>query len=257
MTPEAPGSYAVPRRRALVVLVVFAVIGGAVATLFPRLVSWDVADFDPLLAVCWTSMLGLACVDVRPRRDAVLAAVALVGGALIESWGTRSGLWTYFDGQQPPPFILPAWPAAAIATERIARPLVAWSRRIPPRAGTPLYAVAVLGYVAWLLVWSRSGLHHPLTWVALACVAVTAVSGDDRRGDLARFAAGCLVGFPLEYWGTTRGCWTYWSGETPPIVTVLSHGFATLAFARGAALVQRALATRRGDTGSEIGAPDL
>lgn len=231
-------------RKSLRVLLIFVAIGLGAAVAWRDYISWSIADFDPVLWACWVSMAALTVYRVSVRRDAVLAGVALLGGALIEAWGTRAGLWTYFSGEQPPLFILPAWPAAALATER-----VSWwlGQRLPERGRWGLlYGAAILGFSAWLIVWTRPGWGHPLTWVAGACVAVTAVTGpaSERRGDLARFLAGVLVGFPLEYWGTSRGCWVYWSGEIPPLIAVLSHGFATVAFARGASLVSRALRGR-------------
>lgn len=234
-------------RRSLRVLLVFLVIGVTAGVIWREHVSFAVEDLDPLLGACWVGMAALAIYRVKLRRDALLAAVALAGGALIEAWGTRSGLWVYFSGEQPPLFILPAWPAAALATERV---VWALDRRAPARlpvSWTLAYAAALLAFAAGLTVWTRPGWGHPLTWVAGACVLLTALSGDaaGRRADLMRFAAGILVGIPLEYWGTSRGCWTYWSGEVPPPVAVLSHGFATLSFARGAALLDRLLTRAR------------
>jgi hypothetical protein len=234
-------------RKSLRVLLVFLVVGLAAGGIWREHVSFDLDDLDPLLGACWVGMAALATYRVELRRDAALAAVALAGGALIEAWGTRSGLWIYFTHEQPPLFILPAWPAAALATERVVRAL---DRKAPvrlPIPWAPLYAAALLAFAAALAAWTRPGWGHPLTWIAWGCVLLTAFSGDapGRRGDLMRFAAGTLVGIPLEYWGTSRGCWTYWSGETPPPIAVLSHGFATLSFARGVALLERATRGRR------------
>ncbi len=225
-------------RKSLVILGVFAVLGAGAAVSWREYLSFSLADFDPLLAGCWVGMVGLMIYRVDARRDGVLAAVALAGGALIETWGTRSGLWVYITGEQPPLFILPAWPAAALATDRVAWAL---DRRAPSRGPWPLlYGISILVFAAWLARWTRPGWGHPLTWLAWGCVALTAATGvrEGRRSDLVRFAAGCLVGYPLEYWGTSRGCWVYWSGEVPPVIAVLSHGFATVAFARGAALAE-------------------
>ncbi|RYE94344.1 MAG: hypothetical protein EOO75_02230 [Myxococcales bacterium] len=224
-------------RRSARLLGLFAVVGGAAAVIWREHVSLSLDDLDPLLGACWVGMAALATHRVQVKRDVRLAAVALAGGALIEAWGTRAGLWTYFTGEQPPLFILPAWPAAALATERVA----AWlERRAPsprPLATNALWLLAMGGFLALLVPWMAPGWRHPLNAVALGCVALTVASVRDRRSELVRFAAGCLVGYPLEYWGTSRGCWTYWSGEVPPLVAVLSHGFATVAFARGAGLV--------------------
>ena len=51
------------------------------------------------------------------------------------------------------------------------------------------------------------------------------------------FTAGAAVGIFLEYWGTSRHCWTYWTKEIPPAEAVLAHGFASVAFARGVQLL--------------------
>ena len=66
--------------------------------------------------------------------------------------------------------------------------------------------------------------------------------------DVARGFA--LLGIFLEYWGTIRECWTYYTGQVPPPAAVVAHGFAALAFARAANAAERsfrwlALRTRR------------
>lgn len=222
-------------RRSRALLVTFVAVGSCAAVVWREHVSLRLEDADPLLAACWVGMALLAMHRVEPRRDGALAVVAFAGGALIEAWGTRSGLWVYFSREQPPLFILPAWPAAALATERVVRAVAGRLERLQQRTARGVYAVAIAGFSAWLLAWAWPGVGHPLTWVALGCVAITALTGADRRADLARFAGGALVGLPLEYWGTSRACWVYASGGTPPAVAVLAHGFATVAFARGVA----------------------
>lgn len=226
-------------RRSLALLAVIALVGAIVGFVWREHVSLSVRDADPLLWACWVGMLGLAMIRVRFSRDVPLAVVALLGGALIETWGTRSGLWTYFTGEEPPLFILPAWPVAALATERVSWRLRARFDALPDRAASALYATATALFAIALVLWARRAIGHPLTLVALGCVAIVVVVKPRPKRDLARFLAGCLVGFPLELWGTTHGCWTYWDGRTPPLVAVLSHGFATVAFARGVTLFVR------------------
>jgi hypothetical protein len=46
------------------------------------------------------------------------------------------------------------------------------------------------------------------------------------------FIMGTALGYGLEYWGTTRQCWTYHTQQTPPMVTAFAHGFASVAFWR-------------------------
>ena len=40
------------------------------------------------------------------------------------------------------------------------------------------------------------------------------------------------LGYFLEYWGTSRACWTYYTGQVPPPITVMAHGYGQVAFAR-------------------------
>ncbi|HEY1960548.1 MAG TPA: hypothetical protein VGH28_33285 [Polyangiaceae bacterium] len=223
-------------KKSLVLVAAVAAIAVASGVVWRDYVSFAPEDFDPLLVFCWLLMVVLAAFRFSPRRDLPLAAVAFVGGALIETWGTRSGLWTYFTHEKPPLFILPAWPVAALATERVARAARRLAARIPDRAMRAIHAVTLIAFCTLLWTWTAPGRSHPTTAVAYALVAITCVSGRTPREDVLRFVAGSLLGWLLEYWGTTRFCWTYWDEMTPPLAAVLSHGFATVAFARGVAI---------------------
>lgn len=220
-------------RRSLVLVAVVVLVGASFGYAFRAYVTFQWEDADPLLWACWLGMLGLAARGAS-RRDLPLALVGLVGGGLIEAWGTRTALWTYFTHETPPLFILPAWPMAALATARVAG-LLRPHAPLALRATRPVYVGVCVGFFASLLGFVAPSLleRNILTLSALAAVVITMITGRDRGEDLRLFAAGCLVGLPLEYWGTTRACWAYWLGETPPLASVLSHGFATVAFARG------------------------
>src|SRR5690349_14532495 len=78
---------------------------------------------DWLLAGIWAFMTALLCWGIAPRRDLVRAAVGFGGGLYIEAWGTVTNIWFYFTDERPPPWILPAWPVAAIAIDRLSRAL--------------------------------------------------------------------------------------------------------------------------------------
>jgi len=53
-------------------------------------------------------------------------------------------------------------------------------------------------------------------WALLALVVFLLLYRSDYRSDLPLFAAGLALGYWGEWWGTTRGVWTYWNGATPP-----------------------------------------
>ena len=66
----------------------------------------------------------------------------------------------------------------------------------------------------------------------------------DHRLAVLTFAAGAGLGYFLEYWGTTRECWTYYTLAKPPLFAVLAHGMAAVAFwrtARGLQVFSRKL----------------
>ena len=224
-------------------------IGTASGVVWREYLSFTWEDFDPLLVFCWLLMVALGAFRLSLRKDVQLAAVAFVGGALIETWGTRSGLWTYFTHEKPPLFILPAWPVAALATERVSRLIELAAERTRVRLGPqPIRAVnaaMLIAFCMFLWTWTGPGRSHPTTMVAYGLVAITCFTGRTPREDVLRFVAGSMLGALLEYWGTTRLCWTYWDHKTPPLPAVLSHGFATVAFARGVAIATTLLERMR------------
>lgn len=60
--------------------------------------------------------------------------------------------------------------------------------------------------------------HYGITpWVILAMVCFLIFIRSDYRLDLPTFAAAVLLGYWGEWWGTSRGFWTYWNNASPPI----------------------------------------
>jgi hypothetical protein len=83
----------------------------------------------------------------------------------------------------------------------------------------------------------------PLTALAVLLVIIITLTPTDHRLAVLTFLAGTGLGYFLEFWGTTRECWTYYTLETPPLFAVLAHGIAAVAFWR-AALIVTLLAAR-------------
>jgi hypothetical protein len=227
---------------------VVVVVGSAVALVWRHLVDLD-QPFDPLLAGLWVGMTLLLSWRFGPARDAVLALAGVCGGFLIEWWGTTTSLWTYFTGEQPPLWIIPAWPVAALATDR----LTTIADRAIPGCGKlgwrVAYAAALLGFFGFMLAFMMPAVGTLSSRVVIVVMVVVLVTCRDARRDLLLFAMGTALGWLLEYWGTTRACWTYYTRQTPPLVTAFAHGFASVAFARaagvGLALGERAVAWAR------------
>ncbi len=183
------------------------------------------------LITIWLFMTALLCWDVRPSQDVALAVVALAGGFLFEGWGTNTNLWWYFTDEKPPLFILPAWPVAALATARIVfafdRVLIRWN--LP---WTILYWLFVAVFAFGMLRFIRPAITMVPTLLMCGVLIVVIVTCRTPRRDVSLLLAGMALGYFLEYWGTSRACWTYYTRETPPLVTVMAHGYAQVVFAR-------------------------
>ncbi|HOW89786.1 MAG TPA: hypothetical protein PL037_05850, partial [Elusimicrobiales bacterium] len=57
--------------------------------------------------------------DPDPLLDGLVAASACVYGYLAELAGTTLALWTYYTGEEPPLWIIPAWPLGALVVTRL------------------------------------------------------------------------------------------------------------------------------------------
>lgn len=232
-------------RRSLIALGVLVTTGAIVGYRWSDLIDAS-GGMDWLLLGTWVAMAALLTWQVSARRDLILLAVGFVGGGVIEWWGTTSRIWTYFTLERPPLWILPAWPIAALAIDRLARVLDRALVEFRPQpiaeswfktaywALLPSFVIAMAAF-AWHTVTLTSTLV-----VLCTMVGITLHCPMPRR-DVTIFVAGSLLGVFLEYWGTSRECWTYYTGQVPPPVAAFAHGFASVAFGRGASLVSSVL----------------
>lgn len=182
------------------------------------------------------------------RTDGLIVLVATVGGLVIEAWGTQTNLWHYYTSERPPLWIAPAWPIATLAIDRITRALNFFlasdtgpGNRGPsarPRRPTPvlnfnlIYWAIFAAFMVLMLIFVAPTFNKSYTLLALLlCMGFIITPNDHRRAVLV-FVAGAALGYFLEFWGTTRACWTYYTYETPPLFAVLAHGMAAVAFWR-------------------------
>lgn len=240
-------------RQSAVALGLLAALYLAVGTIWNRHIDLS-RGMDWLLAGIWLFMTATLCWNIDPRRDLARVVAGFAGGLCIEAWGTWSELWRYWTDERPPLWILPAWPVAALAIDRIALAL----RTVVPRAPWRALRWTLLpAFVAWMLRFAWPSADHGATVAAgVAMVVVVLWPGDDRE-DVTLFVGGALLGVLLEYWGTSRRCWTYYTGEVPPPEAVVAHGFASVAFQRAAAGLDRLGARWRSSGPPEVaGAAD-
>jgi hypothetical protein len=204
-------------------------------TFDPRSPWWIQVDWLLLGVFGVMSVLIMRRADIR--RDAQTVAVGLMGGLVIESWGTQTGLWAYYTLERPPLWIIPAWPVASLAIDRLTSLIIPAVSRLDGRRTMYFYIGTFGTFSAVMLafIWPARGFS--LTAAALVLCGFIIATPVQARVAVATFAAGAGLGYFLELWGTTRGCWTYYTLETPPLFAVLAHGMAAVAFWRS----QRAL----------------
>jgi hypothetical protein len=221
----------------LIIIVWWPMVEDYVVLFDPRYSIWLQIDWLLIGIFAFMSLMIMAGADLR--KDVLIVLVGLVGGLVIESWGTQTNLWFYFTHERPPLWIVPAWPIASLSIDRMVRAL---DRLIPDRTWTRtsikvLYWIALPGFLALLIPFVWPTIDKSLTVMALILCTFLVLTPMNYRLALLNFAAGSALGYFLELWGTTRRCWTYYTFETPPLIAIFAHGLAALAFWRVADLV--------------------
>lgn len=195
------------------------------------------SQLDWLLIGIFFVMSALIMVGADLRVDLVIIAVGLIGGLVIESWGTQTELWTYYTAERPPLWIIPAWPIASLSIDRLVRIL----HRLTPTEHESLYKriywLVFPVFIALMLVFVWPTRDKPFTLLALILCIILTVTPTNHRIAVLTFAAGTGLGYFLERWGTTRLCWTYYNEQTPPLFAVVAHGMAAVAFWRAGLLL--------------------
>lgn len=100
------------------------------------------------------------------------------------------------------------------------------NQRMPVLSVHGLLTILFDLFILWVLLyfglgsWENALLllkyNSPLSWLILTVVVFLILFRSDWRADLPIVTAGYLLGYWGEWWGTTRGVWTYWNGATPP-----------------------------------------
>lgn len=218
---------------------------------------WQQVDW--LLIGIFAVMTVLIMSGADLKVDLLIVGVGLVGGLVIESWGTQTELWTYYTQERPPLWIIPAWPIASLSIDRLVRIL---HRLLPERLKTRLFTpednkslrLKSLAFLRpyqllyWLIfpafmllmlafVWPT--LDKSFTILSLLFCTLMILTPTNHRIAVLTFIAGTGLGYFLELWGTTRLCWTYYTQQTPPLFAVLAHGAAAVAFWRAGLIVLR------------------
>jgi len=190
------------------------------------------ARMDWLLIGIFSFISVLIMLGADLRKDAVLFLVGLAGGLVIEGWGTQTQIWTYFTHERPPLWIIPAWGLANLSIFRLVKFQSAVAPQETPLLYRSLYWIIFPVFLAMMVHFVWPTLDKSFTVLALIAVTFIMLTPTNYRLAVLIFIAGTGLGYFFERWGTTRHCWNYYTGQTPPPFSVLAHGLAAVAFWR-------------------------
>ncbi len=200
------------------------------STYNPSISFWRQLDY--LLLGNFLAMTLLIMTHANLRTDLPIVFIGLAGGLVIEGWGTQTAIWTYYTNERPPLWIIPAWPIASLAIDRLYRLLNGRLKHLPDYTFKWLYWIMFPAFLSIMLVYIWPTLDKSLTKIALLLCVFLIVTPRSCRTAVLVFTAGAGLGYFLELWGTTRLCWTYYTLATPPLFAILAHGMAAYAFWR-------------------------
>lgn len=209
----------------------------------PQISIWKQLDWLLIGNFFFMSLFIMLNADLK--RDIPFAMIGLIGGFIIEFWGTSSGLWTYYTFEVPPLWIIPAWPIAALSVNRLAMIATTVLRKIPMIVFDVIYWPVFGLFFILLIDFILPTWSHPLTIMSVILCAFLIMTATEKKTALIVLFAGSGLGYFLELWGTTRLCWTYYTGGTPPFFTVVAHGMASIAIWRVYNLFQETLRKTR------------
>jgi len=250
-----PFSYGLVSVISIIVLLVMVVwwplVRDYFSTLDPNYPIW--LQIDWLLIGIFAVMSLLIMSGANIKTDAWIIIVGLAGGLAIESWGTQTHLWNYYTLERPPLWIIPAWPTASLAIDRLTRLLhiiiehikqIEHSSKLFTRLTrkvhfNPIFWVIFPAFYGLMWVFVFPTLDKVATWLSLLATGLLILTIKNHRMAVIIFIAGSSLGYFLEVWGTTRACWTYYTFQTPPIFAVFAHGFASVAFWRAGVLLKQ------------------
>jgi len=144
------------------------------------------------------------------KKDAAAVGFALVLGFLVEAWGTRLGLWSYYTGEKPPLWIVPSWPLGALVIDRMADTVRCRVRgALSPATIKSIYFSLALVTLGGFFSFTGDAVAHPATLAVGALLAGALLLFPEPEKDLPVLVIGAVCVFFADLWGTMNNCWVY------------------------------------------------
>ena len=198
----------------------------------------------PWLILAGVLFLLLYRSDYRTDLPIFFAAVAF--GYWGEWWCTTRGLWTYWNGLTPPPYLPPLWGIGLLTVYRLHLLLIGLSKtETPASRRLKVASFVVLPATAFVNSWP---LLAQVDWAAaldahfcagLLVAGVLILFRFDLNETFWLYLCGTVLGGVYEYLGTSWGEWRYVTGEVPPLWIAPLWGLASVAMVKLGALIDR------------------
>jgi len=174
------------------------------------------------------------------RIDLPLFFAGLLLGYWGEWWGTTRGVWTYWNGAQPPVYLPPLWGLGLLTVYRLSRFLTPPQRRTLPQWAkwamtASFFVFPILAFARSFPLLARVDWRGRLDFNFFAGVLVTLaliLPSFELEETFAIYLCGMLLGGIYEFLGTSIGEWTYITREVPPLWIAPLWGLAAAAMVR-------------------------
>lgn len=179
------------------------------------LARWRVIGEAVLLGAIVLMTVRTVPARITPRRDALIVFFASLLGWIVEAWGTRTGVWSYYTGETPPLWIIPGWTLGALVIDRAADKAAArWGGWIALRdRGIYWGYAAAYALVFWAFVLPAA--PRVSSAAVFSLLGAGLIFRPDPR-DARYLVTGLVYVFFADFWGTTNHCWSYYAQSRVP-----------------------------------------
>lgn len=171
------------------------------------LVAVRATGYAILLAALLAFVTWVVARRPRPREDLAIVLFATALGWAAETWGTRTGLWSYYTGERPPLWIVPAWSLGAVVVARVADAIGRVSA--PPAWLLRAHVVIAVATLGVFVAFVRPTWTSPWTALAFGALLATFALRPRPERDVPFLLAGLACVFFADFWGTGSACYRY------------------------------------------------
>ncbi|MBT5032769.1 MAG: hypothetical protein HOM55_10795 [Proteobacteria bacterium] len=187
--------------------------------------DWDEQLHTIFLFLLMLLILVIATAVISLKTTVIFdLAVVLTGlaiGYMVEAWGTRYGLWSYYTNEKPPLWIIPVWPLGALLTDRVN---TIWgnifSNHCHRATVTRCYWFVAISFLAIIVIFTLPASSNPATYIGILLLGITLTYRPQPETYFPLLIIAAILVLPADYWGTASDCWHYYSYPTNNMLSI-------------------------------------